>query len=99
MENAVPINWCCQSSPRMYPPPPCVSYTKVRNQYTPYAYCSLDKGVAYAQHIQLPTTQVSECMYECILTSTHVPKGMQTQEIVDNAKFQVHTHVLTSNEA
>ena len=31
------------------PPPP------VHNYYGPYAYCSLDKGVACAQHIQLPT--------------------------------------------
>ena len=37
------------------PPPPCISYTNVHNYYGPYAYCSLDKGVACAQHIQLPT--------------------------------------------
>ena len=40
---------------RLYPPPLCVSYADVHNYYGPYAYCSLDKGVACAQHIQLPT--------------------------------------------
>ena len=38
-----------------YPPPHCVSYANVHNYYGPYAYCSLDKGVACAQHIQLLT--------------------------------------------
>ena len=38
-----------------YPPPPCISYANVHNYYGPYAYCDLDKGVACAQHIQLPT--------------------------------------------
>ena len=37
------------------PPPFCISYANVHNYYGPYAYCSLDKGVACAQHIQLPT--------------------------------------------
>ena len=36
-------------------PPPCISYANVPNYYGPYAHCSLDKGVACAQHIQLPT--------------------------------------------
>ena len=36
-------------------PPPCISYANVHNYYGPYAYCSLDKGVACAQHIQLLT--------------------------------------------
>ena len=31
-----------------YPPPPCISYANVHNYYGPYAYCSLDKGVACA---------------------------------------------------
>ena len=35
------------------PPPPC-SYANVPNEYGPYAYCSLDTGVACAPHIQLP---------------------------------------------
>ena len=43
------------SADRQYPPPPCISYANVHNYYGPYAYCSLDKGVACAQHIQLPT--------------------------------------------
>ena len=37
------------------PPPPCISYANVHNYYGPYAYCSLEKGVSCAQHIQLPT--------------------------------------------
>ena len=41
--------------PKYPPPPPCTSYADVHNYYGPYAYCSLDKGVACAQHIQLPT--------------------------------------------
>ena len=28
------------------PPPLCISYANVHNYYGPYAYCSLDKGVA-----------------------------------------------------
>ena len=36
-------------------PPPCISYANVHNYSGPYAYCSLDKGVACTQHIQLPT--------------------------------------------
>ena len=31
------------------PPPPCISYADVHNNYGPYAYCSLDKGVAYTK--------------------------------------------------
>ena len=41
-----------------YPPPPRISYANVHNYYGPYAYCSLDKGVACAQHIQLLTHTV-----------------------------------------
>ena len=37
------------------PHPLCISYANVHFYYGPYAYCSLDKGVACAQHIQLPT--------------------------------------------
>ena len=36
---------------KLPPPPLCISYTNVHNYYGPYAYCSLDKGVACAQHI------------------------------------------------
>ena len=47
---------CYQAYPSTPPPPPrCDSYAKVPNQCGPYAYCSLDEGVAGAQHIQLPT--------------------------------------------
>ena len=37
------------------PSPLCISYASVHNYYDPYTYCSLDKGVACAQYIQLPT--------------------------------------------
>ena len=30
-------------------PPPCISYANVHNYCGPYAYCSLDKGVAYTK--------------------------------------------------
>ena len=46
---------CQQHKPAYFYPPPCISYANVHNYYGPYAYCSLDKGVACAQHIQLPT--------------------------------------------
>ena len=51
------------------PPPPCISYANVWNYYGPYAHCSLDKGVACAQHIQLPTHTYVRAWYECTLTS------------------------------
>ena len=35
--------------------PPWNSYAKIPNSYGPYAYYNLNKGVACAQHIQLPT--------------------------------------------
>ena len=38
---------------KSFTPPSCISYANVRNYYNPYAHCSLDKGVAGAQHIQL----------------------------------------------
>ena len=44
---------CC--SDKSTRPPPCISYANVHNYSGPYAYCSLDKGVACTQHIQLPT--------------------------------------------
>ena len=31
------------------PHPRCISYANVRNYYDPYAYCTLDKGVAYTR--------------------------------------------------
>ena len=34
---------------------PYISYANVHNYYGPYTYCSLDKGVACAEHIQLLT--------------------------------------------
>jgi hypothetical protein len=57
-------------------PPLCNSCAKVPNQYGPYAYCSLDKGVACAQHIQLPTHTWVSAWHECTLTSAHVPEGL-----------------------
>ena len=84
----------------LLPPPPCISYANVRNYYGPYAHCSLDKGVACAQHIQLPTHTCARAWYECTLTSAHISKCMQTQESLGNMKISVqfHTHVGTSNE-
>ena len=32
------------------PPPPCISYAKVPNQYGPYAYCSLGQVLALRAH-------------------------------------------------
>ena len=43
------------TNPKTTPQPPCISYANVHSYYGPYTYCSLDKGVACAQHIQLPT--------------------------------------------
>ena len=62
------------------PPPPCISYANVRNYYGPYAHCSLDKGVACAQHIQLPTHTCARAWYECTLTSAHIPSVCKHKE-------------------
>ena len=67
--------------------PSCISYANVHNYYGPYDYCSLDKGVACAQHIQLPTHTCTRAWYECTLTSTHISKSMQTQESLGNMKI------------
>ena len=37
------------------PPPPRIGCAKVPNSYSPYAYCSLDKAVAYATHTTTDT--------------------------------------------
>ena len=66
------------------PPTPCISYATVGNYYGSYTYCSLDKGVACAQHIQLPTHTCAHAWHDCTLTSTHISKSMQTQESVEN---------------
>ena len=51
-EETVLVAHCCT----MYNIPlTCVSDAKVPNGYGPYAYCSSDKTVACAYHIQLPT--------------------------------------------
>ena len=55
--NPIPRAWKClrpYNGHNPPPPPRCISYANVNNYYGPYAYCSLDKGVACAQHIQLP---------------------------------------------
>ena len=69
------------------PPPPCISYANVRNYYGPYAHCSLDKGVACAQHIQLLAHTCACAWHECTLTSAHISKCMQTQESLGNMKI------------
>ena len=68
-------------------PPPCISYADVRNYYGPYTHCSLDKGVACAQHIQLLAHTCACAWYECTLTSAHISKCMQTQESLGNMKI------------
>ena len=69
------------------PPPPCISYANVRNYYGPYTHCSLDKGVACAKHIQLPTQTCARAWYGCTLTSAHISKSMQTQDSLGNMKI------------
>ena len=71
------------------PPPPCISYANVRNYYGPYAHCSLDKGVACAQHIQLPTHTCTRAWYACTLNSARISKCMQTQRSLANMKILV----------
>ena len=78
-------NPCCTSR-GCTPPPPCISYTNVPNHYGPYAHCSLDKGIACAQHILLAHTCAC-AWYECTLTSAHISKCMQTQESLGNMKI------------
>ena len=73
--------------PRLFVSPPFISYGNVRNYYGPYTHCSLDKGVPCAQHIQLPTHTCARAWYECILTSAHISKCMQTQESLGNMKL------------
>ena len=70
-----------------HPPPPCISYANVRNYYGPYALCSLDKGVACAKHIQLPTQTCARAWYGCTLTCAHISKCMQTQDSLGNMKI------------
>ena len=53
------------------PPPFCISYAEVRNYCGPCAYCGLDKGVACAQHIQLPQ---GELVQERGIGTTNIPK-------------------------
>ena len=80
------------------PSPPCISYANVRNYYGPYAHCCLDMGVACVQHIQLPTHTCACAWYECTLTSAHFPNACKHKKTLGTWKFQVHTHVGTSNE-
>ena len=57
-------------------PPPFVIATQKYQINGPYVYCSLDTGVACAQHIQPPTHTWVSAWHQCTLTSAHVPKGM-----------------------
>ena len=82
----------CDDKPMSYaaalpPPPPCISYANVRNYYSPYAQCSLDKGVACAKLIQLPTPTCERAWYGCTLTSAHISKCMQTPDSLGNMKI------------
>ena len=84
---AVPGEWGLEVALGSCTPPPCISYANVRNYYGPYAHCSLDKGVACAQHIQLLAHTCACAWYECTLTSAHISKCMQTQESLGNMKI------------
>ena len=57
------------------PPPPCISYANVHNYYGSYAYCSLDKGVACAQHIQLLTHTCTRAQATCAEIGNSGPMG------------------------
>ena len=63
-----------------------VHCTRTALKAPPYAHCSLDKGIACAQHIQLPTHTCACAWYECTLTFAHISKCMQTQESLGNMK-------------
>ena len=85
------VAWPCFVSQNLWLiynyPPLFISYANVRNYYGPYVHCSLDKGVACAQHIQLLAHTCACAWYECTLTSTHISKCMQTQESLGNMKI------------
>ena len=50
-------------------PPLFISYAKIPNSYSPDACCSLDKGVAYTQHIQRHAN-IRKCLeHEILLPS------------------------------
>ena len=85
--NVVPEPTMAWTRASIIPPPPCISYANIRNYYGPYAHCSLDKGVACAKHIQLPTQMCARAWYGCTLTSAHISKCMQTQDCLGNIKF------------
>ena len=71
------------------PTPPPVQATPMCGIITvgSHAHCSLDKGVACPQHIQLPTRTCACAWYECTLTSAHISKCMQIQESLGNMKI------------
>ena len=76
------------------PPPPWRSYANVHNYYGPYAYCSLDKGGAYAQHIQLPTDTCTRAEATCAEIGNSGPVGC----IRLKKKFLVHQQGATCAE-
>ena len=90
MANEWVLNTSKQVGNKHSTPPPCISYANVRNYYGPYAHCSVDKGIACAQHIQLPAHTCACAWYECTLTSAHISKCMQTQESLGNMKMRSH---------
>ena len=60
----------CYRAPEKCTPPLCISYANVRNHYGPYAYCSLDKGVACVQHTQLLAHTLIKITYTIITVPT-----------------------------
>ena len=77
------------------PPPPCISYANVHNYHGPYAYCSLDKGVACAQHIQLPTHTCTRAQDTCAEIDNSGPMGCIR---LKQNKFLVHQQGATCAE-
>ena len=54
MVSVAAANSCSRKAmPQLINPPPRLSYGKIPNSYGPYAYCSLDKAVAYAYCIHM----------------------------------------------
>ena len=80
---------CSRSSlPRDYSPPPCISYANVRNYYGPYAHCSLDKGVACAKHIQLPTDSCARMVWVHLDLCPHFQVYANTRQPWEHKNFR-----------
>ena len=69
-------------------PPPCISYANVRNYYGPYAHCSLDKGVACAKHIQLPTQTCARMVWVHLDLCPHFQVYPNTRQPWEHENFR-----------